>query len=154
MVMWSSSEPVLGDEEKREGIQEKKSYTTPRTLLALMRLSQVAGDAAGPAGPGRMGEMYWHVRIPQWPIFSRFFPSNYNHHNFLYYINNSCFMYIYIYIFLLYIYILVIFTWCWMNCLDLTVMSLKWWLGLGASFPNGRKFQPVYQIQACECRLI
>ena len=29
-----------GDDEKREGIQEKKSYTTPRTLLAIMRLSQ------------------------------------------------------------------------------------------------------------------
>lgn len=34
-----------GDEEKREGIQEKKSYTTPRTLLALMRLSQVVNES-------------------------------------------------------------------------------------------------------------
>ena len=36
-----------GDEEKREGIQEKKSYTTPRTLLALMRLSQVGVVSTG-----------------------------------------------------------------------------------------------------------
>ena len=41
-LFWSSNiSNGSGDEEKREGIQEKKSYTTPRTLLALMRLSQV-----------------------------------------------------------------------------------------------------------------
>ncbi|CAL1133149.1 unnamed protein product [Cladocopium goreaui] len=36
---------AMRDEEKREGIQEKKSYTTPRTLLALMRLSQAHARA-------------------------------------------------------------------------------------------------------------
>ncbi|CAK9050814.1 unnamed protein product [Durusdinium trenchii] len=35
----------MGDDEKRDGIQEKKSYTTPRTLLAIMRLSQAHARA-------------------------------------------------------------------------------------------------------------
>ena len=144
MVIWSSSEPVLGDEEKREGIQEKKSYTTPRTLLALMRLSQVAGDAAGPAGPGRMGEMYWNVRIPQWLIFSRFFPVITITISLLY-IYNSC-----LFIFLLYLhYVQMLDELSWPYC-DVTEMMVR----IGASFPHGRKFQPVYQFQACECRLI
>ncbi|CAJ1330092.1 unnamed protein product [Effrenium voratum] len=36
---------AMRDDEKREGIQEKKSYTTPRTLLAIMRLSQAHARA-------------------------------------------------------------------------------------------------------------
>ena len=63
---------------------------------------------------------------PPMTNFSSFFPSNYNHHKCILYINiyNSC----YIYIYSCYIYIMCR---CWMNCLDLTVTSLKWWLGLG-----------------------
>ncbi|CAK9057933.1 DNA replication licensing factor MCM7 (Minichromosome maintenance protein 7) (OsMCM7), partial [Durusdinium trenchii] len=36
---------AMRDDEKRDGIQEKKSYTTPRTLLAIMRLSQAHARA-------------------------------------------------------------------------------------------------------------
>lgn len=36
---------AMRDEEKRQGIEEKKSYTTPRTLLAIMRLSQAHARA-------------------------------------------------------------------------------------------------------------
>eukprot|EP00930_Biecheleria_cincta_P071286 TRINITY_DN587_c0_g2_i2.p1 TRINITY_DN587_c0_g2~~TRINITY_DN587_c0_g2_i2.p1 ORF type:complete len:794 (-),score=171.86 TRINITY_DN587_c0_g2_i2:198-2579(-) len=35
----------MRDDEKREGIESKKSYTTPRTLLAIMRLSQACARA-------------------------------------------------------------------------------------------------------------
>jgi len=35
----------MRDDEKREGIEAKKSYTTPRTLLALVRLSQAHARA-------------------------------------------------------------------------------------------------------------
>lgn len=35
----------MRDDEKKEGIESKKSYTTPRTLLAIMRLSQASARA-------------------------------------------------------------------------------------------------------------
>mmetsp|Transcript_6257 Transcript_6257/g.14421 ORF Transcript_6257/g.14421 Transcript_6257/m.14421 type:complete len:792 (+) Transcript_6257:81-2456(+) len=35
----------IRDDEKREGLESKKSYTTPRTLLAIMRLSQAHARA-------------------------------------------------------------------------------------------------------------
>ena len=36
---------AMRDEEKRQGTDEKKSFTTPRTLLAIMRLSQAHARA-------------------------------------------------------------------------------------------------------------
>ena len=66
----------------------------------------------------------------------------------VYYILIYIILVIYIYIFLLYLhYVQMLDELSWPYC-DVTEMMVR----IGASFLHCRKFQPVYQFQACECR--
>lgn len=99
-------------------------------------------------GAGRArsnGRNVLKCKDPPMTNFFEVFPSNYNHHKSIIYIYNSC-----LFIFLLYLhYVQMLDELSWPYC-DVTEMMVR----IGASFPHGRKFQPVYQFQACECRLI